>query len=244
VIVIRLFCAAYWLFLTVLLLTPDPRGLLGLEPVAHLLPNAKVVHVLCFTLLGFVVQASRFPLRRVPLAALLAGYAFAAEALQHFVPNRTARVQDFLLNLVGLALGTALWWGGRRVSRIRNRQIQPTEMEARTMNGQERFRIRTADRVLSYDTFLIAAQQPANIKADCLLAVNERDGSRLTVHSTRLIPVEPKGKAVPPSRTKSRCLKCGKVEGIVADEVVCPHAGDIPCGLLEAATEKPQDSPQ
>ena len=112
------------------------------------------------------------------------------------------------------------------------------------MSGQERFRIFTADRILSYDTFLIAAQQPANIKTDCLLAVNERDGSRLTVHSTRLIPVEPKGRPAPPRETKGFCLKCGKVEGIVEDQVSCPHRGDVPCGLLEAPTEKPQESPQ
>lgn len=98
------------------------------------------------------------------------------------------------------------------------------------MTKPQRFRILTVEGVLSYDTFVIGAQQPTGVIAGCLVVVNEQDGRQLTVHRTRLVPV---GETPRPSPPKTACMECGRVEGVVKDEVVCPHHGGVACGLLK-----------
>jgi len=41
---------------------------------------------------------------------LLVGYALGTETLQLWIPNRATESLDFLENLLGLAVGTAIWW--------------------------------------------------------------------------------------------------------------------------------------
>lgn len=234
---VRFACVAFWLFLTLLLLSPDPRALLGLERMADRLPNPKVAHVVCFTLLALLVHASRFPLRRGLLWGLLVAYAASTEGLQYFVPNRSARLTDVGLNLSGLAFGTVLWgagtWGLLALRR-RIESLGAATVEVKTMLNVHRFRIVTVEGLLSHDTFVIAAEHAAPAKPGCVVAINERDGALVTVHRDRLVPLEPAGPPILYRETKSACLKCGHVDGVVQDHVKCPYHGDLPCGLLEA----------
>jgi len=97
------------------------------------------------------------------------------------------------------------------------------------------FCILAPDGKLTLDTFVIADKQPENILEGCLLVVHQASGVQLTVHRTRLIPINAPNFAHLP-RKHGVCSKCGKVEGIVLDKVTCPHHGGVNCGLLEAKT--------
>jgi hypothetical protein len=99
----------------------------------------------------------------------------------------------------------------------------------------KRFRILTPDGLLSGDTFVMAAPQPPRIAAGCLLMVDEQTGTPLTVHSTRLIPEE--APELPPVHhiADNVCLTCGRVQGVVEDQVPCPFHGDAPCDMQAAA---------
>ena len=105
---IRLVCAAYCLFVTLLLVAPDPLMLLGIErlPTPE---GGRGVHFVVFALLAFVVHASRFPAHRWLISALLVAYALLTESLQGFVPSRSVELLDLLDNLLGLGTGTAIW---------------------------------------------------------------------------------------------------------------------------------------
>jgi hypothetical protein len=105
----RVACAVYGVALTVLLLVPDPAALLGIERTPGT-ASGRGTHLLFFTLLAFLVWASRWPVRRRLLAGLLITYAVATEGLQWFVPLRTVELPDLVENLLGLAAGTAIWW--------------------------------------------------------------------------------------------------------------------------------------
>lgn len=105
------------------------------------------------------------------------------------------------------------------------------------MTERQRFRVLTPDDLISYETFVMADEQPKTIRASCVLLINEHTGQPLTVHETRLMPLEVPGKTIADDKAKSVCLKCGKVEGVVEDQVVCPEHGDAPCGLLNAQNE-------
>jgi hypothetical protein len=105
------------------------------------------------------------------------------------------------------------------------------------MTDNRHFRLLTPDGLVSQDTFVLAPQQPAEIKPGCIAVVNQQSGARLTVHTTRLLPAEdpaPPTGSLPVDNRRSICHRCGRVEGIVQDQVKCPHQGEAPCGLLEA----------
>ena len=104
--VLRAVCAAYWSVLTVLLLLPG--SLLGVHRVPVGLGKVGV-HFAVFTVLGFLVAASRWPIRRAWLIVVLGGYAIAVESLQWLVPLRSVELSDFVENVVGLAAGFAVW---------------------------------------------------------------------------------------------------------------------------------------
>ena len=110
---LRLACAAYWLMLTVLLLVPNPKALLGLRYTPGNL-SQRGVHFLFFTVLVVLVMAGRPPLRRRTLVAVLVGYAVVTETLQSLVPLRTVELIDYLENLAGLAVGAGIWLIGRK----------------------------------------------------------------------------------------------------------------------------------
>jgi hypothetical protein len=116
--VLRLLAVGYWLLVSLLLLVPNPAALLfGLRP-AQAAASMRGVHGTAFLVLALLVQAARFPLRRSGQWALLVGYALLVESLQWFVPRRTVELADYAENLLGLALGAALFaavsaWGRR-----------------------------------------------------------------------------------------------------------------------------------
>ena len=116
-IVTRLACICYWLLLTVLLLVPNPAALLGLKAVP-MFPWGKFgIHLGFFTVLGLLVNATRWPKRPWwPLIVLLIIYGVTTESLQLFVPHRTARVMDAIENILGIAAGSAIYWVVLRLS--------------------------------------------------------------------------------------------------------------------------------
>jgi hypothetical protein len=93
------------------------------------------------------------------------------------------------------------------------------------MADQRHYRVLSPDGRLSHDTFVVPAEQPAAIPQGCTLVVNERDGSQLTVHSGRLFPIA----ETQPTKV---CLNCGKVLGVVEDQVKCLYDEGNPCDLL------------
>jgi hypothetical protein len=106
-----------------------------------------------------------------------------------------------------------------------------------TMTEQARFHILTPEGVVPLDTFVLADEQPVNVLDGCLLVVHEPSGRLLTVHRTRLIPVnEPDIKFM--HFKHSACPKCGHVEGIMLDKVHCPNHHGVNCGLLEIKTRE------
>jgi hypothetical protein len=110
-IIARLACIFYWLFLTVLLLVPNPATLVGLKTVP-LFPWGKFgIHLSFFTVLGLLVNAARWPKGPWwPLVALLMVYGIATEFLQIVVPQRSARVMDGFEDVLGITIGVGIYW--------------------------------------------------------------------------------------------------------------------------------------
>ena len=107
---LALFC--YWVLLTVLLLVPNPAALLGLHAVP-VFPWGKFgVHLGFFTVLGFLAtrrtmaQRSRLADDRFP-DGVRPGHGSLAVA---FVPHRHAAVIDAVEDILGIALGVAIYW--------------------------------------------------------------------------------------------------------------------------------------
>jgi len=107
---IVILCVAYWILLTALLLTPHPDRLVGFS--APDLPWGKFgIHTSFFTVLGILANFSRWPKRvNWSLIAFMAIYGIVAETLQLFVPNRHAQVIDGFENVLGIAIGTGIYW--------------------------------------------------------------------------------------------------------------------------------------
>lgn len=114
----RAACLFYLIALTTLLLAPNPVAwLLGLVPAASV--PGRGVHFSTFFLLAILVGASRLPWRTSVLAATLIAYAIVIESLQGLVESRVVELVDYTENLLGLAIGALVWWGGGRF--VRNR---------------------------------------------------------------------------------------------------------------------------
>jgi VanZ family protein len=113
---LRAVTIAYWLFLSALLLVPRPEVLVLLDKR----PDFPHVHFCCFTLLAILVHASRFSWRMAVAVAVLVAYGLTMETLQYFVPLRHGmQLADYAENVLGVAMGTALWWAAEK---IRNRR--------------------------------------------------------------------------------------------------------------------------
>ncbi len=116
-LLVRAACCAYWCLLSLLLLHPDPLSLIGMER----LPGGTGghgTHFVFFVGLVFFTLASRLPVRRGLLAAILIGYALATEALQAFVPTRVVDPIDVAENVTGLIAGALIWWIVSRKTRV------------------------------------------------------------------------------------------------------------------------------
>ena len=105
------------------------------------------------------------------------------------------------------------------------------------MADNKTYRILTPDGRLSHDTFALASKQPEVIQKDCVLVVNERDGTQLTTHHDRLFSITKTGER------KRACLRCGRVLGVVEDQVQCPYDEGSPCDLLEPPDGFPGTQP-
>jgi hypothetical protein len=112
------------------------------------------------------------------------------------------------------------------------------------MANQRQFRILTPDGLLSRDLFILAVKQPGTIKPDCMLVVDARSGRAITVHETRLFPVDTVSSAREAGPSKRACLKCGRVEGVIVDQVACSGQDGGPCGLVERFEQIAGDVPR
>ena len=110
-IAVLLACLCYWLLLTVLLLVPTPAALVGLHAVP-IFPWGKFgIHLIAFTILGFLANATRWPKHFCwPLIVFLVVYGITTEVLQRFVPHRSARIMDGVEDILGIAAGSAIYW--------------------------------------------------------------------------------------------------------------------------------------
>ncbi len=119
-----LICAGYWGLLTVLLLTGDPAGAIGLDEGPNFPGGDVSAHFLAFAILALLVHASRWPRSVTPSPlALLLLYAVAVESLQWFSPPRTVELKDYANNLLGVAAGTGLYWFVTRRSWLPRRRL-------------------------------------------------------------------------------------------------------------------------
>jgi hypothetical protein len=102
------------------------------------------------------------------------------------------------------------------------------------MTPKETFRLLTRENLATYDTFLLANDVPEDFDPDLAVVIHELSGRRMTVHRTRLLPAA----HVDPSRLDhgrhSPCPTCGRVEGIVEEEVRCPYDDRGTCGMMHA----------
>ena len=105
---VRFVCLVYSAALSVLLLLPNIKFLLGWWLFPHP-PGGIGRHFAAFTVLGILVAASRIPVRRARLAGLLVTYAIGIELLQLLSPPRSVELLDVIENLLGLGAGVALW---------------------------------------------------------------------------------------------------------------------------------------
>lgn len=113
----------YLAALTFLLLTPRPQSHFG-ESFKDLLREFfwtyvdPIVHLLCFTLLGFLASLIPWRRSRWTLLALLMLYGALTEIVQYFIPQRTAEWGDLLQDVLGLIAGMTAasiflaWWRG------------------------------------------------------------------------------------------------------------------------------------
>jgi hypothetical protein len=110
-IVVLLACICYWLFLTVLLLVPNPAALIGLHGVPIVLWGKFGIHLMFLTVLGLLANSTRWPKRPCwQMIVFLVVFGITTESLQLFVPHRTARVTDGIENILGIAAGSAIYW--------------------------------------------------------------------------------------------------------------------------------------
>jgi VanZ family protein len=110
--VIRLICIGYAAFLTFLLLTADPLWWIGMRAGLPQLVSMffQAAHASSFFMLAVLALAARWPAPRWMIVALLVAYAGATEVAQIFLPPRTAEWQDWILDLVGIAVGAGACW--------------------------------------------------------------------------------------------------------------------------------------
>ncbi len=122
---LRWTAVAAWMAV-IFFLSAQPRlpdlapGLPGVEEIGgHLLAYGVLAVLLWWALRG---TGTRTPATWALLAAIL--YGATDELHQHFVPGRTATVEDLLVDLIGASLGLLLV-NGWRLRRLRARLAQP-----------------------------------------------------------------------------------------------------------------------
>lgn len=104
---------------------PGPSGIPGLDKAAHLLLFAATV----FTAGRLLAPRRRFPIGWVVVVALV--HAVLIELIQLLVlPQRAFEGADILFDVVGIALGVALWAGERVFRRAAAlHEVEPVDEE-------------------------------------------------------------------------------------------------------------------
>ena len=108
----RIACLGYVVFLSLLLLTADPKLVIGVRGelpwiLETLMPWA---HLLSFSVLAVLMLLARWPMPRWSVVLILAVYGGATEIIQGFVPPRTPEWMDWFQDVSGVAVGAALCW--------------------------------------------------------------------------------------------------------------------------------------
>jgi hypothetical protein len=109
---IRLVFLCYFVFLTMLLLSPNPNAVIGVHgDLPHFLQIFRPwAHLLSFSVLAGLAWMANWPAPRWCTALLMAAYGGATEILQGFVPPRHPAVDDWLQDLAGIVIGTISCW--------------------------------------------------------------------------------------------------------------------------------------
>lgn len=110
----KMFFFAYLALLTVLLLCREPSKLIVIDTMGLLEMLSSVSHLVSFLVLTVLALTPRWilphwTLPRWAIVAGLATYGGATELLQHFVSARSPEWSDWLQDLAGIAIGTAIW---------------------------------------------------------------------------------------------------------------------------------------
>ena len=87
------------------------------------IPNLNVsfllLHALTFTVLTFGLRLAYLPQAWLKAGAWMLFYGLAIEVVQGFTPDRASELEDVVLDIVGIILGTALfYWVGSFSERI------------------------------------------------------------------------------------------------------------------------------
>ena len=130
VILLRIVCVGYCVLLSWLLVAKDPTVLVTPGGLLHGLLTCVgwASHFISFLMLTLLVLAARWRLPGWALLTCLVAYALGMEGLQSLVPTRSVQLQDVSQNLVGIAVGWAIWRGrkaalSRRKSRARSADL-------------------------------------------------------------------------------------------------------------------------
>lgn len=116
---LRVVCIGYIVFLTLLLLSPDPSLLIGAHGrlpwlLKMMLPAA---HGVSFCLLAVLALTPQWPLSRWSVAGILAIYGGMTELIQGLTATRTPEWGDWFQDLAGIAAGAVLCWSVAMVAR-------------------------------------------------------------------------------------------------------------------------------
>jgi len=136
---VRVVCALYWVYLTLLLLAPHPAQLVPESSPLEttLVANAANhgVHFASMFLLALLSHSSRLGLSERKLLLLLLTYAVLTESLQWFVAPRCVELHDYLENVLGTLVGTLICWVAARL-----RESWTPAARARNANPRSRRR--------------------------------------------------------------------------------------------------------
>ena len=131
-IIYLLACLAYWALLSVLLLASDPAAVVGLRNFPTFPWGDAGIHFTAFAILAVLVHAA--PWRQPPrwlVVAFLLGYGIATESLQALVARRSVEVRDYVEDVLGVLVGTAIAWAVlRRIQQFRQKRLAGSQLPA------------------------------------------------------------------------------------------------------------------